>query len=77
VTVHSGTVSVANTANPTATVNIPEGFSTTVACDRAPLPPGPSGLEGMDSGAITGPGTVTAPPPPAAAPAPPPPPGPF
>ena len=81
VTVYSGTVSVASTANPNATVNIPEGFSTTVACDQAPLPPGPSGLEGMNSGTIKGPGAATAPPPPAAAPAPPPapppPPGPF
>jgi len=82
VTVLSGTVSVANTTNPTALVNIPEGFSTTIACDQAPLPPGPSGLEGMESGTIKGPGAATAPPPPAAAPAPAPPapppaPGPF
>jgi hypothetical protein len=81
VTVLSGTVSVASTANPTAPVTIPEGFSTTVACDQAPLPPGPSGLEGLDAGTINGPGAATAPPPPAAAPAPPPapppPPGPF
>jgi hypothetical protein len=72
VTVYSGTVSVASIANPTATVDIPEGFSTTVACDQAPLPPGPSGLEGMNSGSVRGPGAATAPPPPAAAPAPPP-----
>jgi hypothetical protein len=76
VSVYAGTVTVGSTANPTATVNIPEGFSTTVACDQAPLPPGPSGLEGMGSGTLTGPGAVTAPPPPGAAPAPPAPPPP-
>ena len=76
VSVYSGTVAVANTANPNAMVNVSEGLSTTVACNQPPLPPGPSSLEGIESGGITAPGAVTAPPPPAAAPPPPPPPPP-
>jgi hypothetical protein len=74
--VHTGTVAIANMANPNASVNVPEGFSTTVACANAPLPPGPSGLEGLGSGGVTAPGAVTGPPPPAAAPPPAPPPPP-
>jgi hypothetical protein len=78
VSVQTGTVAVANMANPNATVSVPEGFSTTVACGNAPLPPGPSGLEGLGTGGVTAPGAVTAPPPGAAPapPAPPPPPPP-
>jgi len=74
ISVVTGAVAVANMANPNVTVSVPEGFSTTVACGQAPLPPGPSGLENMESGGLAAPGAVTAPPPGAApAPAPPPP----
>jgi hypothetical protein len=77
VSVATGVVAVANVANPSATVDVPAGFTTTVACDQGPQAPGPSdvsesGSEGVGAG-------VNVPPPPAApAPAPPapaPPPG--
>jgi len=83
VSVDIGLVAVANSANPSTIVNVPEGYATTVACDRAPEPPSPIGIGGSAAGGVSGPGAVAAPPPPALAPAPapapppPPPPPPF
>ena len=68
VTVESGLVAVAGSANPGLTVNVPEGYSTTVACDRAPEGPSPLGIGGSTTGGVTGPGVVAPPPPPAPVP---------
>ena len=60
VSVFAGTVAVANSANPSATVDVAEGYATTVPCLHAPLTPGPVGLAG--AGAVAAP-VAAAPPP--------------
>jgi hypothetical protein len=68
VTVYTGVVTVANLANLSVTVDVPEGFATTVACDQAPEAPGPAGLGESGSSGVSGPGGGVAPPPPASSP---------
>jgi hypothetical protein len=68
VTVYTGVVTVANLTNLSATVDVPEGFATTVACDQAPESAGPPGLGESGNGGVSGPGGGVAPPPPASAP---------
>jgi hypothetical protein len=67
-TVYTGVVTVANLADLSVTVDVPEGFATTVACDQAPEAPGPAGLGESGSGGVSGPGGGVAPPPPASSP---------
>lgn len=64
VSVFAGTVAVSNSANPNVTVDVGEGYATTVPCLHAPLTPGPVGLAG--AGAVAAP--VAAAPPPACPP---------
>ncbi|HVN27337.1 MAG TPA: FecR domain-containing protein [Candidatus Binataceae bacterium] len=68
VDVELGVVAVANRINPSLVVNVPEGYSATVACDRAPEGPSPLGIGRSTSGGVSGPGAVAPPPPPAAVP---------
>jgi len=70
VTVYTGVVTVANLANLSATVDVPEGFATTVACDQTPEAPGPQGLGESINGGVSGSGAGVAPPPPASSPPP-------
>lgn len=44
VEVYAGVVEVANQRNPSATIAVKSGYSTTVACDEAPTVPNASGL---------------------------------
>jgi ferric-dicitrate binding protein FerR (iron transport regulator) len=88
VSVYQGTVAVANVAAPSASIDIGEGYQTTVACAQSPLRPGPIGsknaapaLPPPASAAppLTPPlaGSALAPPPPAPPPPAPPPPAPL
>ncbi len=49
VEVFKGLVSVANTATPAATVQVNEGYETTVACESPATPPAPLGMSEMGS----------------------------
>lgn len=49
VAVMKGTVGIAQAANPTAEVTVPEGYETSVPCGLAPLSPGPLGMTGAST----------------------------
>ncbi|MDO8433136.1 MAG: FecR family protein [Candidatus Binatus sp.] len=49
VEVFKGLVNVANTADPAATVQVNEGYETTVACESPATPPAPLGMGEMGS----------------------------
>lgn len=74
VQVRDGVVGVANRAKPAAVIEVTGGYQTTVACDQAPLTPGPLGLGSADL--FLPPPSFGAPPPVAEPPPPPPPPPP-